>query len=73
MISSPCVKCDKKNQPKEKCAKDCEILQVIQDYLVSIEVGCISPAIAIDYAEEWRFCLNTREINNKNKGIPFIS
>ena len=62
MISSPCVKCDKKNQPKEKCAKNCEILNVIQDYLVSIEEGCVSPAIAIDYAEEWRFCVNTRDI-----------
>ena len=62
MISSPCVKCEKKNQPKEKCLKGCEILNVIQDYLVSIEEGCVSPAIAIDYAEEWRFSLNTRDL-----------
>ena len=60
MISSPCTNCLKRNQPKETCAKDCEILQAIQIYQVSIEKGCIIPAI--DYAEEGRFCVNSKDI-----------
>jgi len=60
MISSPCANCNKKNQPKEACAKECEILQAIQLYHVSIEKKFIVPAI--DYSEEGRFYLNTRDI-----------
>lgn len=60
MISSPCVKCFKKNQSKEICAKDCKILQAVQDHLVSIEELSILPAI--DYADEGRFVLNSKEI-----------
>ena len=57
MISSPCLNCLKKNQSKGICAKDCEILQAVQDYLVSTEELCILPAI--DYADEGRFVLNS--------------
>jgi len=60
MISSPCANCHWKNQPKELCAKDCEILEAIQLYQVSNEsVFFIS---AIDYTEQNRFCLNSRDV-----------
>jgi len=60
MISSPCANCIKKNQPKETCVKDCEILEAIQLYQVSFDN---SYAIhAIDYAEEGRFFLNSKDI-----------
>jgi hypothetical protein len=60
MISSPCADCIKKNQPKETCVKDCEILEAIQLYQVSFDK---SYAVhAIDYAEEGRFFLNSRDI-----------
>ncbi|MBW1726489.1 MAG: hypothetical protein JRI63_02025 [Deltaproteobacteria bacterium] len=61
MISSPCANCQKKNQPKEKCAKDCEILQAIQCHQALYEKESIFQAI--DYAEEGRFCLNNVELN----------
>jgi hypothetical protein len=49
-----------KNQPKEICAEDCEILHAVQHYQISIKECIISPAI--DYADEGRFQLNEREI-----------
>jgi len=60
MISSPCASCQKKNQPKEICSKDCEILQAIQYH----QVLCAKENVyhAIDYAEEGRFCLNNVEL-----------
>jgi hypothetical protein len=60
MISSPCATCQKKNRPKEKCAKDCEILQAIQYHQVLYEKENVSHAI--DYSEEGRFCLNNIEL-----------
>jgi hypothetical protein len=59
MISSPCENCHRKNQPKENCASDCEILNAIQLYQASNDrVVFIS---AIDYSEEGRFCLNSKD------------
>jgi hypothetical protein len=60
MISSPCENCDRKNQPKENCASDCEILSAIQLYQVSN--GRDFFISAIDYSEEGRFCLNSKDI-----------
>lgn len=60
MISSPCANCIKKNQPKETCVNDCEILHAIQLYQVSVEKSYVMPAI--DYAEEGRFCLNSKDL-----------
>lgn len=60
MISSPCANCIKKNQPKETCVKDCELLHMIQLYQVTVEKSYVMPAI--DYAEEGRFYLNSKEI-----------
>ena len=60
MISSPCVHCHKKNQPKEICAEDCEILHALQTYQICIDDPFISPAI--DYADEGRFRLNSKDI-----------
>jgi hypothetical protein len=60
MIYSPCVNCHKKNQPKERCAKDCKILHAIQIYQAVNERESIFPAI--DYAEEGRFYVNNVEL-----------
>lgn len=60
MIYSPCVNCHKKNQPKERCAKDCKILHAIQIYQAINERESILPAI--DYAEEGRFYVNNVEL-----------
>ena len=60
MIYSPSADCINKNKPKETCVKDCEILEAIQLYQVSFDK---SYAVhAIDYAEEGRFFLNSRDI-----------
>jgi len=61
MISSPCANCHKKNQPKEKCAKDCKILRDIQYHQALYEKDSFFHAI--DYSEEGRFCLNNVEFN----------
>jgi hypothetical protein len=60
MISSPCENCQRKNLPKENCADDCEILNAIQLHQVSKERDFFISAI--DYAEEGRFCLNSKDI-----------
>jgi len=60
MISSPCADCIKKNQPKETCLKDCAILEAIQLYQVSFGKSYVINAI--DYAEEGRFSLNSKDI-----------
>jgi hypothetical protein len=60
MISSPCANCNRKNQPKELCAKDCEILESIQLYQASNEEYFIISAI--DCTEEGRFSLNSRDV-----------
>jgi len=62
MILSPCRNCPKRNQPKDKCAKNCALIQKLQDIQVSFKQKVetdISPAI--DYAEEGRFSINTRQ------------
>jgi len=60
MISSPCENCQRKNQPKESCVDDCEILNAVQLYLVS--KGNDFSISAIDYSEEGRFCLNSKDV-----------
>ncbi|MEJ2656089.1 MAG: hypothetical protein P8012_02705 [Desulfobacterales bacterium] len=60
MISSPCANCQRKNQPKETCIKSCEILNEIQLYQVSNEEEYFISAI--DYSEEGRFCLASKDI-----------
>jgi len=37
MISSPCKTCDRKNQSKEDCYKECELLQAIQKIQLSVK------------------------------------
>jgi len=37
MISSPCKTCDRKNQSKEDCYKECELLQAIQKIQLSFK------------------------------------
>ena len=37
MISSPCKTCDRNNQSKEDCYKECKLLQEIQDIQLSVK------------------------------------
>ena len=55
MISSPCKKCPLKNQPKDECIKDCELLQDIQDIQGYIGEG--TGLSAIDCTEETRYSI----------------
>ena len=55
MISSPCKNCDRKKLPKDECAKDCELLQAIQDIEISAKKS--SGVSGIDYSEESRYAI----------------
>ena len=58
MISSPCKNCPNRYQDKEKCMKDCKILQAIQELQISFkEKGEFNLAPAIDCADEGRFSI----------------
>lgn len=61
MINSPCVNCPKRNQPKDKCAKTCAILNAIQNHQLSIKETKI--ASAVDYADEGRFSISASSPN----------
>jgi hypothetical protein len=37
MISSPCKTCDRNNQSKEGCYKECELLQAIQKFQLLVK------------------------------------
>jgi hypothetical protein len=53
MISSPCKTCERRNDPKDECLKDCKILNDVQGFhLVSAKKDCYS---AIDCTEESRY------------------
>ena len=49
MISSPCKNCPKRDLPKKDCAKDCELLNAIQDLQMAAEESGISSRL--DYTE----------------------
>jgi hypothetical protein len=51
----PCKLFSGKNLPKEKCLKDCVLLQAIQDIQSSAEKSDV--ACGIDYTEENRYAL----------------
>lgn len=53
MISSPCKNCPKRNLPKEKCVKECELLQAIQDMELTSEK--LNDGSSIDYTEEYSY------------------
>jgi hypothetical protein len=53
MISSPCKNCAKRNLPKKDCAKDCQLLNAIQDLQMAAEEGCVSSRP--DYTEGIRY------------------
>jgi hypothetical protein len=50
MISSPCKTCPKRDLPKKECAKDCPLLNAIQDLQLAAEEGCVSSRR--DYSED---------------------
>ena len=53
MISSPCKNCSKRNLPKEKCFKECQLLQSVQDMELTAEK--INDGSGIDFTEEYSF------------------
>ncbi len=53
MISSPCKNCSKQNLPKEKCVKECKMLQAIQNMELTAEKR--NDGSSIDYSEEYSF------------------
>lgn len=56
MIASPCRTCPRRDQPKENCMYDCELLQKVQKIdRVSNEVIVVS---GIDCSEVDRFSFN---------------
>ena len=55
MISSPCKNCPKKDLPKKDCAKDCQLLNAIQDLQMVAEESCVSSRQ--DYTESIRYAL----------------
>ena len=53
MISSPCKTCERMNDPKDECLKDCKILHDVQGFhLITAKSICYS---AIDCTEESRY------------------
>ncbi len=53
MISSPCKTCERRNDPKDECLKDCKILHDVQEFhLITAKSICYS---AIDCTEESRY------------------
>ncbi|MFC1828832.1 hypothetical protein ACFL0O_04385 [Thermodesulfobacteriota bacterium] len=56
MISSPCKNCPRRSLPKEACAKDCQLLQAVQDK--QLKSGNNSFLSGIDYTEESRYSLS---------------
>ena len=56
MISSPCIRCPKKNQPKDICSKDCDLLKAIQELNIVNNSGY--DASAIDYTAENRYAIS---------------
>jgi hypothetical protein len=53
MIDSPCKDCPRKNLPKDKCVKKCQLLMAIQEMDSSFEK--INEGCGIDYTEEYGF------------------
>ena len=53
MISSPCKNCPKRDLPKKDCAKDCELLNAIQDLQMAAEESGVSSRL--DYTEGIRY------------------
>ncbi len=56
MTSSPCKNCSKRFMSKLECAKDCEILQKVQEMQCKRKEQSLFSAI--DYTEEGRFSIN---------------
>jgi hypothetical protein len=55
MISSPCKNCPKRDLPKKDCAKDCPLLNAVQDLQMVAEESCVSSRQ--DYTESVRYAL----------------
>lgn len=53
MISSPCRNCPKEKLPKDECAKNCQLLQSVQD--MQVATGHNFGPIGIDYTDEYSY------------------
>ena len=56
MISSPCIRCPKKNQPKDICSKVCDLLKAVQE--LNVVKNSSYAASAIDYTAENRYAVS---------------
>jgi hypothetical protein len=55
MISSPCKNCPKRDLPKKDCAKNCKLLNAVQDLQMVAEESCVSSRQ--DYTESVSYAL----------------
>lgn len=62
MVASPCKNCPKKNLPKERCIKDCQILKAIQEMDLSSET--LNEGCGIDYTLEYGYHIPTSHFSN---------
>ena len=53
MICSPCKDCPRKNLPKDKCVKECKLLEAIQK--MDSPSGKLNEGCGIDYTEEYGY------------------
>ena len=59
MIASPCKTCTRKNEPKDKCIKDCSELKAVQD--MQLVQKDWAPSLGIDFTEDHRFSVWQRD------------
>lgn len=61
MIASPCKNCPKENLPKTVCAKDCELLEAVQNFQKAAEESGV--ASRQDYIEDIGYSTSLSEKN----------
>ena len=62
MICSPCKDCSMKNLPKDKCIKECKLLEAIQEMSSSSEK--LNDGCGIDYTEEYGYDISPSLISS---------
>jgi hypothetical protein len=62
MICSPCKVCPRKNLPKDKCVKECKLLEAVQEMDSSSEK--LNEGCGIDYTEEYGYDISPSLISS---------
>jgi hypothetical protein len=62
MICSPCKDCTRKNLPKDKCVKECKLLEAIQKMDSSSEK--LNEGCGIDCTEEYGYDISPSLISS---------